>query len=149
MNIRHKLIRPYTPRHNSKAERSRREDQKRFYVSHSFFLSLISRHSLNCEIYNNNISNCTNGVHLWRTDGCSIYNNTVGNDKLSDQKGIYFNEAYGGWVCGNQVSGTNAAIHFWSYPVSSRIGGHFMGSSENRIGMSKTGEKAGNILKNS
>ena len=37
MNIRHKKIRPYTPRHNGKVERSHREDQKRFYDSHSFF----------------------------------------------------------------------------------------------------------------
>lgn len=35
--IRHKLIRPYTPRHNGKVERSHREDQKRFYDSHTFF----------------------------------------------------------------------------------------------------------------
>ena len=33
----HKLIRPYTPRHNGKVERSHREDQKRFYDTHSFF----------------------------------------------------------------------------------------------------------------
>ena len=37
LGIRHKLIRPYTPRHNGKVERSHREDQKRFYDSHSFF----------------------------------------------------------------------------------------------------------------
>ena len=37
MGIRHKLIRPYTPRHNGKVERSHREDQKRFYSLHSFF----------------------------------------------------------------------------------------------------------------
>ena len=37
LGIRHKLIRPYTPRHNGKVERSHREDQKRFYNSHSFF----------------------------------------------------------------------------------------------------------------
>ena len=30
-------IRPYTPRHNGKVERSHREDQKRFYSSHTFF----------------------------------------------------------------------------------------------------------------
>ena len=36
-NIRHKLIRPYTPRHNGKAERSHREDQKRFYSCRSFY----------------------------------------------------------------------------------------------------------------
>jgi len=35
--IRHKLIRPYTPRHNGKVERSHREDQKRFYSFRSFF----------------------------------------------------------------------------------------------------------------
>ena len=35
--IRHKLIRPYTPRHNGKVERSHREDQKRFYSRHSFY----------------------------------------------------------------------------------------------------------------
>ena len=37
LGIRHKLIRPYTPPHNGKVERSHREDQKRFYSSHSFY----------------------------------------------------------------------------------------------------------------
>ena len=37
LGIRHKLIRPYTPRHNGKVERSHREDQKRFYNAHRFF----------------------------------------------------------------------------------------------------------------
>jgi len=37
LGVRHKLIRPYTPRHNGKVERSHREDQKRFYSSHHFF----------------------------------------------------------------------------------------------------------------
>ena len=36
LGIRHKLIRPYTPRHNGKVERSHREDQKLLYDSHSF-----------------------------------------------------------------------------------------------------------------
>jgi transposase InsO family protein len=35
--IRHKLIRPYTPRHNGKVERSHREEQKHFYDTHSFY----------------------------------------------------------------------------------------------------------------
>jgi len=35
--IQHKLIRPYTPRHNGKVDRSHREDQKRFYASHTFY----------------------------------------------------------------------------------------------------------------
>ena len=37
LGIQHKLIRPYTPRHNGKVERSHREDQKRFYNRHSFY----------------------------------------------------------------------------------------------------------------
>ena len=37
LGIRHKLIRPYTPLHNGKVERSHREDQKRFYDSHCFY----------------------------------------------------------------------------------------------------------------
>ena len=37
LGIRHKLIRPYTPRHNGKVERSHREDQKRLYDTHSFY----------------------------------------------------------------------------------------------------------------
>lgn len=38
LGIPHKLIRPYTPRHNGKVERSHREDQKIFYDTHRFFL---------------------------------------------------------------------------------------------------------------
>ena len=37
LGIRHKLIRPYTPRHNGKVERSHREDQKRFFNTHRFY----------------------------------------------------------------------------------------------------------------
>ena len=37
LGIRHKLIRPYTSRHNSKVERSHREDQKHFYSCHSCY----------------------------------------------------------------------------------------------------------------
>lgn len=35
--IRHKLIKPYTPRHNGKVERSHRKDNDYFYASHSFY----------------------------------------------------------------------------------------------------------------
>lgn len=35
--IRHKLIRPYTPRHNGKVERSHRKDNERFYATHKFY----------------------------------------------------------------------------------------------------------------
>ncbi len=37
LGIRHKLIRPYTPRHNGKVERSHRKDNEEFYASHKFF----------------------------------------------------------------------------------------------------------------
>jgi transposase InsO family protein len=37
LGIRHKFIRPYTPRHNGKVERSHREDQKRLYNSAKFY----------------------------------------------------------------------------------------------------------------
>jgi transposase InsO family protein len=35
--IQHKVIRPYTPRHNGKVERSHRKDNERFYATHSFY----------------------------------------------------------------------------------------------------------------
>lgn len=37
LDINHKRIKPYTPRHNGKVERSHREDQKRFYNKAKFF----------------------------------------------------------------------------------------------------------------
>lgn len=35
--IRHKLIRPFTPRHNGKVERSHRKDNENFYATHRFY----------------------------------------------------------------------------------------------------------------
>ena len=35
--ISHKLIRPFTPRHNGKVERSHRKDNEYFYATHSFY----------------------------------------------------------------------------------------------------------------
>ena len=35
--IRHKQIRPFTPRHNGKVERSHRKDNERFYASNTFY----------------------------------------------------------------------------------------------------------------
>lgn len=37
LGIRHKLIRPYTPHHNEKVERSHRKDNQEFYASHKFY----------------------------------------------------------------------------------------------------------------
>lgn len=35
--IRHKLIKPFTPRHNGKVERSHRKDNEYFYATHNFY----------------------------------------------------------------------------------------------------------------
>lgn len=37
LGITHKLIRPFTPRHNGKVERSHRKDNEYFYVTHKFY----------------------------------------------------------------------------------------------------------------
>ena len=39
LGIKHKLIKPKTPRHNGKVERSHRKDQERFYYNKVFFSS--------------------------------------------------------------------------------------------------------------
>lgn len=37
LGIHHKLIKPYTPKHNGKVERSHRKDNEEFYASHKFY----------------------------------------------------------------------------------------------------------------
>ena len=37
LGIRHKLIRPFTPKHNGKVERSHRKDNEEFYACHRFY----------------------------------------------------------------------------------------------------------------
>ena len=37
LGIKHKLIRPFTPRHNGKVERSHKKDNEYFYSTHKFF----------------------------------------------------------------------------------------------------------------
>ena len=53
--IRHKLIKPYTPRHNGKVERSHRKDQERFYYNKVFcsFEDLKNRAKYWIKEYNN------------------------------------------------------------------------------------------------
>ena len=53
--IKHKLIKPYTPRHNGKAERSHRKDQERFYYNKVFysFEDLVNRAKYWIKEYNN------------------------------------------------------------------------------------------------
>ena len=41
--VQHKLIRPFTPRHNGKVERSHRKDNEYFYATHSSIPSMISK----------------------------------------------------------------------------------------------------------
>lgn len=54
LGIRHKLIRPYTPRHNGKVERSHREDQKRFYSKSTFYSFADFKHQLEVYRYRSN-----------------------------------------------------------------------------------------------
>lgn len=37
LGIAHQKIRPYTPRHNGKVERSHRKDNEAFYATHTFY----------------------------------------------------------------------------------------------------------------
>lgn len=37
LGIRHKKIKPFTPRHNGKVERSHRKDNEEFYACHTFY----------------------------------------------------------------------------------------------------------------
>ena len=55
LGIRHKLIKPYTPRHNGKVERSHRKDQERFYYNKVFcsFEDLVNRAKYWIKEYNN------------------------------------------------------------------------------------------------
>ena len=52
--IRHKLIRPYTPQHNGKVERSHRKDNEYFYASHKFysFEDFKNQLAVRCRNYN-------------------------------------------------------------------------------------------------
>ena len=55
LNIKHKLIKPYTPRHNGKVERSHKKDQQRFYYNKVFFSfeDLVNRAKYYIKEYNN------------------------------------------------------------------------------------------------
>lgn len=55
LGIRHKLIKPYTPRHNGKVERSHRKDNEYFYASHKFysFNDFVKQLAVHIRKYNN------------------------------------------------------------------------------------------------
>lgn len=63
LKVSHKLIRPYTPRHNGKAERSHKEDQKRFYSCHAFYSLEDFKKQL--ELHNRNSNNIPMRPLLW------------------------------------------------------------------------------------
>ena len=65
INIEHKLIRPRTPRHNGKVERSHRNDQERFY-NHMSFYSYTDL-MLQMKRYLNRSNNIPMQVLGWRT----------------------------------------------------------------------------------
>ena len=52
--IRHKLIKPFTPRHNGKVERSHRKDNEYFYATHRFysFEDFKTQLAVHCRKYN-------------------------------------------------------------------------------------------------
>ena len=50
LGIQHKLIKPFTPRHNGKVERSHRKDNEYFYATHKFY----SLDDLNAQLAVNN-----------------------------------------------------------------------------------------------
>ena len=55
MGIRHKKIKPFTPRHNGKVERSHRKDNEEFYACHKFysFADFASQLAVRQRQYNN------------------------------------------------------------------------------------------------
>ena len=64
--IKHKLIRPFTPRHNGKVERSHRKDNERFYATHTFYS--FDDFSKQLKLYNRrDYNNCPMRPLDWKT----------------------------------------------------------------------------------
>ena len=55
LDIQHRKIRPYTPRHNGKVERSHRKDNEYFYATHRFYSFTDFQNQL--KIYNRKYNN--------------------------------------------------------------------------------------------
>ena len=55
LGIEHEQIRPFTPRHNGKVERSHRKDGERFYGKHSFYS--LEDYNKQLKIYNREYNN--------------------------------------------------------------------------------------------
>lgn len=65
LGIRHKLIRPYTPRHNGKVERSHRKDNEYFYATHRFYSFEDFKRQL--AVHNRNYNNFPMRPLKWRS----------------------------------------------------------------------------------
>lgn len=65
LGIRHKLIRPYTPRHNGKVERSHRKDNEYFYATHCFYSFEDFKRQL--AVHNRNYNNFPMRPLNWRS----------------------------------------------------------------------------------
>lgn len=55
--IRHKLIKPYTPRHNGKVERPHRKDKEYFYASHKFYSLSLKDFAVQPALHNRRYNN--------------------------------------------------------------------------------------------
>ena len=63
--IRHKLIKPYTSRHNGKVERSHRKDNEYFYASHKFYS--LEDFAKQLAVHNRKYNNLPMGPLGWRS----------------------------------------------------------------------------------
>ena len=72
LGIQHKLIRPYTPRHNGKVERSHRKDNEYFYATHKFFSFEDFKSQLN--IHNRWYNNFPMRPLGWRSPKATLQN---------------------------------------------------------------------------
>ena len=78
--IEHKQIRPFTPRHNGKVERSHRKDGERFYSKHSFYS--LEDFNKQLKVYNREYNNFPMRPLNWKSPNQYLkeyYNSTVTN----------------------------------------------------------------------
>ena len=65
LGIQHKLIKPYTPRHNGKVERSHRKDNEYFYATHKFYSFVDYQNQL--AVWNRKYNNFPMRPLAWRS----------------------------------------------------------------------------------
>lgn len=80
LGIEHKQIRPFTPRHNGKVERSHRKDGERFYGKHSFYS--LEDFNKQLKVYNREYNNFPMRPLNWKSPNQYLkdyFNSTVTN----------------------------------------------------------------------